>query len=162
MNYFGKFLDGVIGQTIESLFFLCCGTGLYRSGEYSNFLRTLTNTGEGFPLLVMFAGAAAMGGHLLSSYIKQGYYSYYVPEEKEAASSPDPLTRKIQSSRYSNHWWYLLYLNLGSFSFQVILLLFCCLLRSADLFVLFYASFYLLQTVLFLVFYLYRAGRTLT
>ena len=158
VTYYGRFLDGVIGEIVEGVYCVSLGTGLYRAGEEAARITILGGQTEA-RIVMLAAGAAIMCGRLYSSHVAGSYYHYL---EKRAPAAEESVTQEIETSRYRHNWGYLTYVNVASFDVQLVVLLLCAVLGALDLHLYLYALCYLLQSVLYTFFYVSRARTTLS
>ncbi|MBI4456219.1 MAG: CDP-alcohol phosphatidyltransferase family protein [Acidobacteria bacterium] len=157
---YGRFLDALIGDIVEGSYFFWIGLGLYRESHDLLLIRYL-DTGEASgAFLVAVAGAVSSFGRLYS-HIMRGYYFYYSRQHTQIQAFEDNVAQAEEDSKYRKSWWYLIYLNLGSIDLQLLFFGVCAGVGILDVFLIFYAVYYFVQSVLFMVFYVYKAQRTL-
>lgn len=166
VTYYGKFLDGVIGEVVEGAYCFFLGAGLYRADGTLALGGLAPGGGEYARVVVLLAGMAAMGGRLFSGQVAGSYHEYLERQERKRSGGDrtvgDNLTEAVGSSRYRSRWWYLVNINLSSFDFQMLALVAFVTLGLTEAHVLFYGFFYLVQSILFVAFYLHRARTTLS
>lgn len=165
---YGKFLDGVIGEIVEGTYCFFLAAGLYRAGVTTALGGLASSGGEYARVVVLLAGTAAMGGRLFSGQVAGSYHEHLERQELQEGkrsgsgrTGGEHLTEAVGSSRYRNRWWYLVDINVSSFDFQILALVAFVTLGLTEAHVLFYGFFYLVQSVLFVAFYLHRARTTL-
>lgn len=162
VTYYGRFLDGVVGEIIDGGYFFWLGLGMYRKPGDFVFL---DSTGGG-PLSSNFtlflAGVIITWARLYGNRIMVTYYTYYARKHGDSQQEEGEIKHATQTSGYRSFWWYLLFVNVGSIDLQMVFLAVCGIFHVVELFLLFYAAYYLFQAILFTGFYLYRAQRVLS
>ena len=158
VTYYGKFLDGVLGIIVEGSYCFWLGLGLYLDSGNSYIGSLLVGYDK---ILFILAGVAIMSGILYSSKIEGAYDKFMIQKKKVEGTFQESLTANIQSSTYRKHWWYLLFVNLHAFNLQLIILALCAALHIVDLFLFFFALYYLFRLLATMAFYLYRAQNRL-
>lgn len=160
VTHYGKFLDGVLGVVIESSSCFWLGLGLYlTSGDF--YIVDFLGLGYGSKIFAILAGMIIMSGRLYSSIFEGNYYMHLIQKQKKEGSFQESLTQNIQSSTYRRRWWYLLFINLHAFNLQLIILVLCTALNIVNLFLFFFAIYYLFRLLATMVFYIYRAQKNL-
>jgi phosphatidylglycerophosphate synthase len=149
VTYCGKYLDGIIGIIIEASYFFCLGLGLYLESRYNN------------QNLIMLASVIILSGRLFSSIFETYYDNLWIQKQKIEGDFQETLTQNIQSSTYRKYWWYLIFANLHTLNVQLAILVLCAAMSKVDLFLFFFALYYISRCLITLVFYLYRARRRL-
>ncbi len=160
VNYYGKYLDGVIGVAIEGSYCLWLGFGLYLNPEILNSY-TLLSQGYNQAILVLLAGIVIGLGILYSRIFETDYYMCLMKRQAEEGHFQANLKGNIQSSTYRKNRWYLVFINLNAFNLQLILLALCTALRMVDLFLFFFAAYYLFRLIATMTFYSLRAQNIL-
>jgi len=157
VTYYGKYLDGVIGMLVESIYFLWLGVGLYLSSQEFRMFgsRDFHLTVKSF---VIIAGAVILFCKLCSSLIENMYDNLYIQKQKDEGKFHDSLTNVIQSSTYRGLWWHEIYVNLNAFNLQVLLLAVSAVFGVIHLFLLFFALYYFVRMLTVMVFY-FRRGK---
>ena len=157
VTYYGRFLDGLIGEVVE-IYFIALGIGLYRAGPAAAAL-TATGGGEEIRALMLLCGAGCVCCRLYSDHVASSYYHYL--EKVNPPGPPQGVVSEVQTSRYRHNAVYLAYLNIVSFDFRLLVLALCALAGTLDLYLFGYAAIYGIEAVLFTVFYLVRGRRRL-
>ncbi len=161
VTYYGRFLDGVVGGLVDGLFWFGLGLGLYRTSEGSPVLEYLGCESDCAGVFFLIAGASITLARLYGDQVAGSYYMHSL-EHTNRKNLQTTLTEPIRTSKYRSWWSYLLFLNVGSFDLQLLVLLLCSILMRLDLFLIFYTVFYLGRWIFLTIFYLYRAQRTLS
>ena len=161
VSYYGKFLDGAIGNLIEGTYALWMGVGMYRLYQDQAWIGWPGPAGYALGMLV--AGATITWTTMYSSLVRDAYYGHYEAAQRLSApgQKKDALRQEIETSTFSRSPWYLLHLNASSFDIQLLVLLICSVARRVDLFLLGYAAYFVLQAFGYLAFYVRRAQRNL-
>ena len=161
VTHFGKYLDGMIGMAIEGSYCFWIGLGLYLSSEDLYMLNFL-HLGYNNKILIVLASVIILAGKLYSSIFEGGYYTHLIQKQKQDGTFQDALDQNIQSSTYRKLWWYLLFVNLNAFNLQLIILALCAVLNMVDLFLLFFAIYYLFRLLVTMIFYTHHAQKNLS
>ncbi|UCC94474.1 MAG: CDP-alcohol phosphatidyltransferase family protein [Candidatus Omnitrophota bacterium] len=159
VTYYGKFLDGVIGEIIEASYPFWLGLGLYLVPLKLGAL-SLWDLGDKSNLFMLLAGTAIMCARLYSTLFLVNYYDMLTL--KKTVTPQGNITDPFKSSRYRKYWWYLLFINLHTLTLQVLLLALCASLKMIDIFLFFFAGYYLFRMFITFTFYTYRAQRNLS
>lgn len=149
VTYYGKFLDGIIGEIIEGGYCFWLGLGLY------------VNSGYAGRISILLAGVIIMTARLYSNLFQGGYYTNLILKQEEKGISEGKITDNLKSSIYRKHWWYLLFINMHTLTLQLLLLVICAAFKVVDLFLFFFAAYYPFRSLVMMVFYTYRAQRRL-
>lgn len=157
VTYFGRFLDGVVGEIVE-FYLVALAVGLYRAGPEAAGL-TVTGSREDARAVMLLAGALCVCFRLFGDHVASGYY-HYLRKVKGVEEAQD-VRQEVQTSSYRHNAIYLIYLNLASFDFRLLLLVLCAMAGLLDLYLYGYAAFYLIEAGLFTLFYLERGRRRL-
>ncbi len=160
VTYYGKFLDGILGVVIEGSFCFWLGLGLYLNPIDLHGLGSLGSGDEG-KLLVFLSGVIIMCGRLYSAIFQGSYYANLIRKNQNNVISEGSITDAFKSSTYRKYRWYLLFINLNAFNLQLIILALCAALKIVDLFLFFFAIYYLFRLLATMVFYIYRAQKNL-
>jgi phosphatidylglycerophosphate synthase len=161
VTFFGKFLDSVMGEIIEAGYCFCIGFGL--SAQGFTFLHSGANdfVANSFSSLPLLCGAIIMGGRLLSSFIdvKHDYHVF----EKQASSEQSIINidDPIQTSIFSNKWYYFIFINLNLLNNQIVFLIICTYFGKVNLFLYLLAPYYLIRAITYCVFFFSRAKEKL-
>jgi phosphatidylglycerophosphate synthase len=153
VTLFGKYLDGMLGDLIEGIYPFSLGIGLYLSAYPlpSDFVSAFVNHhAKTLPLLL---GALILICKLWSKLFERGYELYRIKKE---GFTPIPNVNQLKpydKSKYSNQWYYLLFINLDSLNNQLLLLTISVLLEQEILFLFIFAVFYLFKGILYLIHY---------
>lgn len=161
VTYYGKFLDGALGEVIEASYCFWLGLGVYLNpGDFYalNFLKTIS---EG-RIFIVLLGIAAVLGRLFSNIFQGGYYTNLIRKQKTETSFEENLTGEFKSSSYRKNWWFLLFINFHTLTLQLLILALCAAFKAVDLFLFFFALYYLLRLLVMMVFYTYRAQKNLS
>lgn len=161
VTYYGRFLDGVVGEIVEGGYCFWLGLGLFRQGKSLDWLGLRGSGVTSARMALILAGVSVALGRLYSSRIVAAYYAYCRLKRADPGTAGEDVRATIGTSRYQKFWWYRLFLNLGSIDLQLALLGVCGVFDRADLFLLLFAIFYLFQSLLYTLFYLKRAAREL-
>jgi phosphatidylglycerophosphate synthase len=152
VTYYGKFLDGAIGFIAESLYLPCLAAGLYYDNSRQYYaLAALLGPGAG--MFILYAGCAAMAALLYSSGLDNMYDFIKSQKEKNSGVAPASITAPIQSSRFRSNRLYKIFINLHAFNAQLVLLAAAACLRAADIFLLFFAAYYLARFIAVTAYY---------
>jgi phosphatidylglycerophosphate synthase len=160
VTYYGKFLDGILGDIIAGSYYFWLGLGLYLSPE-NLYMLNLLNLGYNNKILIFLLSVIIMVGRLYSRMFEGNYYTYLIQKQRKDGTFQEALTENIKSSTYRKHWWYLLLINLNAFNLQLLILALCVVLNIVDLFLLFFALYYLFRLLATMIFYVYRAEKNL-
>ncbi|MDA2929415.1 CDP-alcohol phosphatidyltransferase family protein [Acidobacteria bacterium AH-259-O06] len=158
---YGKFLDGVVGEIVEGLCWFGLGLGLYRSSGDFPLLQYVGLNEDSVGFVLLLAGLTITVATLYSGQVMSSYYTHY-SEHQKGQNVQSTLTEPVKTSKYRRRWSYLLFVNVSSFDFQLLMFLLCSVFTLLDFFLILYAVFYLCQWIVFTTFYLYRARRTLS
>lgn len=161
VTYYGKFLDGLLGEIIEANYCLCIGLGL--SVGFSIFPSVTNNIAATnssiFPLL---SGVIIMGGRLFSSFIDLKY-EYHLFEKQGANNRVKTnINDKIQSSTFRDKWYYQVFININLLNNQIIILVLCLWFGKITFFLYFLALYYLVRAIIYFIFFLRRAKQRLS
>jgi phosphatidylglycerophosphate synthase len=162
VTYYGKFLDGSIGELIEGSYCFFLGLGLTLNGVATS----LSAAGDAFPRYSAFApilsGSVIMAGRLYSSFIdlKYGYHSYEKQRDENKTVSSS-IYDEVQTSTYSNKWYYKVFININLLNNQLICLALFLWFGKAAIFLNFLALYYLARLVIYFTFFVRRAQQRL-
>ncbi|MHA1664364.1 MAG: hypothetical protein DRP68_06740 [Candidatus Omnitrophota bacterium] len=160
VSYYGKFLDGTIGEIIEGSYFFWLGLGLYLSKDF--YMMRFLETAHISKIFVLLGGVVAVVGRLYSNIFQENYYTMLVRKQKEEDTFMEEITGKIQSSIYRKHWWYLLFINPHTLTFQLLILVLCVIFKVVDLFLFLFAIYYFSRMLIMFIFYTSRAQKILS
>ncbi|MFQ5787213.1 MAG: CDP-alcohol phosphatidyltransferase family protein [Thermodesulfobacteriota bacterium] len=157
VTYYGKYLDGVIGNIIEGSYFFCLGLGLYQTPGDSYFLNSLLVIERNNSIIIILASIIVSGR--LFSIIVEGSYDVKTIQKQndEGIFKENHLQATIATSSFRKNIWFLMYTNLNAFNLQLIILSLCAVLNIIDLFLLFFSAYYITRFFATLIFFTYRA-----
>ncbi len=161
VTYYGKYLDGVIGNIIEGSYFLCLGLGLYHASGDSYFLNSLLGIEQNNFITVILA-SIIISGRLLSVIIEGSYDAKIIQKQKDEGILKENLEATFTTSSFKNNIWFLMYTNLNAFNLQLIILSLCVVLNITDLFLIFFTIYYVTRFFATLIFFTYRAQNRLS
>jgi hypothetical protein len=162
VTYYGKFLDGTIGELIESSYCLFLGLGLTL-----NFLLMYpSSVSDDFSPYYAFApilsGSIIMAGRLYSSFVDLKYgYHFFEKQIDENKTDSSSIYDKMQTSTYSNKWYYNVFTNINLLNNQLICLVLFLWFEKAALFLNFLALYYLARLLIYFAFFILRAQKRL-
>ncbi len=156
VTYYGKYLDGVIGEIIEASYPFFLSLGLYFTITTSLFFLKFI---EGNKFIIIILGALILCGRLFSNIFQNNYYLNLMRREPE--KNTEDICSTVQISPWRKHWWYLIYINLHFLTVQIFLLVLCAILGAVDVFLLFFALYYFLRACLSFVFFTHKARKTI-
>jgi hypothetical protein len=159
VTYYGKYLDGVIGEIIETSYPVFLGLGLYLLANYTSDLYFFEFPGDRKSFFII-AGTLILCGRLYSNFFQQAYYANLTRHDKKT-DAPENIYESVKSSPYKKYWWYLLFINLHTLTAQVFLLALFSAFSAVDIFLFFLALFYVLRLFLTFIFFTYRANKNL-
>ena len=159
VTYYGKLLDGLLGAAVEGSYGFFLGLGFYRAGEAFPFIEAVV-PGTNIQPLFIIIGAIFTIGWFFSNLIAESYEK--VLSIKEMGQTRESLTNQIQSSRFRNHIWYRLFINLHAVNLQLLILVLMAAIGRAPLFLLIWAIYYVVRVAVHFTFYLHRAGEVLS
>ncbi len=161
VTYYGKYLDGVIGNIIEGSYFLCLGLGLYQASKGSNFLNLLLANGQNNFVFVILAGII-ISGKLFSIIIEVSYDIKIIQNQKHNGTLQEDLQATFSTSSFKKNFWFLIYTNLNAFNLQLIILSLCVVLNVVDLFLVLFAIYYVTRFFASMIYFTYRAHNRLS
>jgi phosphatidylglycerophosphate synthase len=161
VTYYGKYLDGVIGNIIEGSYFLCLGLGLYQAPGDSYFLNSLLIFEQNNSITVILA-SIIISGRFFSVIIEGSYDVKIIQKQKDEGHFKENLQATIKASSFRKNFWFLIYTNLNAFNLQLIMLALCAILNIIDLFLVFFTIYYVTRFFATLIFFTYRARNRLS
>ena len=161
VTYFGKFLDGVIGEIVEGSYAFFLGLGLYWDQIAGSEAHTFLAWNNSEPAVLLLACVLITFGKHYCTIIHSSYYRLLRSSEADQGKDEASLKSDVQSSRFRGNLAYLLFENIDTFDVQVFLLILAAALSALDIFLLSYALYYSVRFCVFVGFYYYRASRTL-
>lgn len=161
VTYYGKFLDGLLGEIIEASYCLCIGLGL--SVGFSIFPSVTNNiVATHFSSLPLLSGVVIMGGRLFSSFIDLKY-EYHLSEKQGANNRiKTNINDKIQSSTFRGKRYYQVFININLLNNQIIILILCLWFGKITFFLYLLAIYYLVRAIIYFVFFQRRAKQRLS
>lgn len=156
VTYYGKYLDGVIGNIIEGSYFLCLGVGLSQALGNSYFLNSLLFIEQNNSITIILASIIILG-RLFSVIIEGCYDNMILQQQLDEGILKEDLQATIGTSSFRKNIWFLIYNNLNAFNLQLIVLSLCAVLNVIDLFLVFFALYYVARFCTTLIFFTYRA-----
>jgi phosphatidylglycerophosphate synthase len=162
VTYYGKFLDGLLGETIEAGYCFFIGLGL--SGGLGTFSIFGSNpaTPAKIQLAPLICGAVIMSGRFFSSFIDLKYEYHAFESQAEKNTPLKSIYDEIQSSTFRDNWLYQVFINCNLLNNQIVLLMLCMLFFNITLALYLLALYYIARTVTYFVFFLVRARQRLT
>ncbi len=156
VTYYGKYLDGIVGEIIEAGYPLFLSWGFYFMSGTDLFIFKSFQTNRNF---LIVAGTFLVCGRLFSNIFASNYYLNLMRHEPN--KDAQDIHSAVQVSPLKKHWWYLIYINLHFLTVQIFILALCALLGAADIFLIIFASYYILRMFFSFVFFTYKAKREL-
>jgi len=160
VTYYGKYLDGVIGNIIEGSYFLCLGLGLYQTPEDLYFLNSLFFDQNNSIIIIL--ASIIISGRLFSVIIEGSYDGKLIQKQKDEGHFKENLQATIKASSFRKNIWFLIYTNLNAFNLQLIILALCAILNIIDLFLICFTIYYITRFFATLIFFTYRAQNRLS
>ena len=161
VTYHGRFLDGLLDETIEASYCLCIGLGLSVGfpifpGATNNIAATHSS------ILPLLSGVIIMGGRLFCSFVDLKYEYHFF--EKQGANNriKTNINDKIQSSTFRDKWYYQVFININLLNNQIVILVICLWFGKIAFFLSLLAPYYLVRAVVYFVFFLRRAKQRLS
>lgn len=161
VTYYGKYLDSVLGISIEGTYPLFLGIGLYLWEECQCVTNPFGLFDSDLKLMMLICGAIITAGAVYSNKITETYDYQRIHKEKDSNQFKHDINAKFGTSTYSRNPFYLLFSNLNAFNLQLPVLLICYFVSAVDIFMLFFAGYYLFRYIFILLFYTYRASTRL-
>lgn len=161
VTYYGKYLDGVIGNIIEGSYFLCLGLGLSQAPGDSYFLNSLLVIEQNNSITIILASIIILG-RLFSVIIEGCYDAMIIQKQKGEGIFKESLQAITATSSFRKNIWFLIYNNLNAFNLQLIVLSLCAVLNIIDLFLVFFTLYYVTRFCTTLIFFTYRAQNRLS
>ena len=160
VTYYGKFLDGLLGEVIEASYCFCIGIGLSAKCVISQNegIESFSYIGFSMPII---CGAVILGGRLVSSFVDLKYEYHLSEREKGTNKAIQRINSPIQTSIYKDLWYYQAFVNLNLLNNQLIILAIVLSLNITAYFLYILSIYYVLRAVTYFVFYLRRAKRNL-
>jgi phosphatidylglycerophosphate synthase len=160
LTYFGKFFDGVLGAVIEGNCYLFLGMGIYLAHK-NYYVLNFANLSHNGQVLFILAGVAIICGKLYSDMFQGSYYRYLMRKQQKDGIHEEGPAQSAKASIYKKNWWHLIFVNLHEFNLQLVLLTLCAIFRAVDIFLIFFAIYYLSRAAFTMIFYIDRAQRNL-
>jgi len=155
VTYYGKLVDGFLGSIPESLYFIPLSFNIYLINNekitIKFFIENIYLTYISFFITILF---------LFSSLLSNIYDSLKNQKLMDKNYKTD-INQITEKSKFSENLIYLLFINLGSYNFQLILLGISFILNTCDLFIIFYFLYYLIKFITYFIFYFYKAKKEL-
>lgn len=161
VTYYGKFLDGLLGEIIEASYCLCLGLGI--SVGFSIFSGATNNiVAPHSSILPLLSGVIIISGRLFSSFIDLKY-EYHLSEKQGSNNrAKTNINDKIQSSTFRDKWYYRIFININLLNNQIIVLVLCLWFGKITFFLYILAMYYLVRAIIYFVFFLRRAKQRLS
>lgn len=162
VTYYGKYLDGVIGNIIEGSYFLCLGLGLYQTTGDLYFLNSLLLVFAQNNSIIIILASIIISGRLFSVIIEGSYDSKIIQKQKDEGHFKENLQATIKASSFRRKILFRIYINLNAFNLQLIILSLCAILNIIDLFLILFSAYYITRFLATLIFFTYRARNRLS
>jgi phosphatidylglycerophosphate synthase len=161
VTLFGKYLDGLLGDIIDGCYFFFLGIGLFISGVSlkNPLLLQLDEDAKMIPLLL---GAIILIGKLWAKIFEARYHSYRIQNEGLPQNDQFEMKKAIGKSTYTDRWYFLAFINIDCLNNQLLLLILLHLWGLQIWFLLFFAFFYSMKSLLFFIFYFNKTRLKLT
>lgn len=156
VTYYGKLVDGYLGVLSESLLFAFLGVSLTNFRE--NMIR-LHSLGNGTVLGYLGFSATILCLH--SSLLENIFHSLKSQKDAAYGISSD-IKASITKSRFAANPLYLIFVNLGSYNVQLLLLFISLFSEAADVFLVFYFFYYAARFAFFFIYYFRTAAKELS
>lgn len=156
VTYYGKYLDGMVGNIIEGSYFLCLGLGLSQAPGDLYFLNSLFAIGQTNSIIIILA-SIIISGRLFSLIIERSYDNLIIQKQKDEGIFKETLQATVTTSSFRKNIWFLIYINLNTLNIQLIILSLCAVLNIIDLFLVFFTIYYVTRFFATLIFFTYRA-----
>ncbi len=161
VTYYGKYLDGIVGNIIEGGYFLCLGLGLYQvPGDSYFFNSLLVNEQNNFIIIIL--ASIIISGRLFAVIIEGSYDGKVIQKQKDEDILKENLQATFETSLFRKNIWFLIYTNLNTINIQLLILLLCAVLNIIDLFLVFFTIYYITRFLATLIFFTYRAQSRLS
>lgn len=159
VTYYGKFLDGFVGEIIEASYCLFLSIGIYINWNH-HYVASLLGVNRVNKFLIVLCGAMVVIMRLYSWAVQELYYSnLYAKDSKQ--HRPGEITDVLKGSNYKKYWWYVAFINPNTLTFQLLLLFFCALTNTLVVFLFFVSAYYIFRFLVLSVLYNFRAGKNL-
>ena len=157
VTYYGKYLDGVVGEIIEASYPFFLSLGLYFTATPGLFFFKFLECDKFFLIII---GALILCGRLFSNIFSNNYYLNFMRHDKKD-NNQENIYDDFETSPRKKYWWYLIFINLHFLTVQIFLLALSAILGAIDIFLLFFASYYFLRMCLSFVFFTHKARKNL-
>jgi len=162
VTYYGKFLDGLLGETIEASYCFFIGLGLARGlAIFSNCEDDITTQGL-VQVIPLICGTVIMSGRLLSSFVDLKYEYHAFEKERDKNIGRKNIYDEIQSSTFRNKWYYIVFININLLNNQIIILVLCLGFGKITFFLYLLAPYYVVRAIVYFLFFLSRAKQRLS
>lgn len=153
VTLFGKYLDGFLGDLIDSTYPFFLGIGLYISSDalQHNYIVSLMDVHA--TVLPLFLGALILICKLWAKQFQAGHEAYRIQKEGQSPVGESELLKPTGTSRHSNRWYYLLFINIDSLNTQLLLLTILVVFKVELWFLLFMAFFFFVKAIFYLLYY---------
>ena len=161
VTYYGKYLDGVIGNIIEGSYFLCLGLGLYQTTGDLYFLNSLLLIEQNRSIVIILA-SIIITGRFLSAIIERSYDNLIIQKQNDEGYLKENLQAIFTASSFRKNIWFQIYTNLNAFNLQLIILSLCTVLNIIDVFLIFFTIYYITRFFATLIYFTFRAQNRLS
>lgn len=153
VTLFGKYLDGLIGSLVDGSYIFFLGLGLYfaESGLKDPVIPGLINGHA--RALPLFLGSFALITKLWTDIFKSRYDSYKAQYEGVPGFDENRVKLPVGKSRYSNRWYFLIFINIDCLNNQLLLLIILSAMGLETWFLIFLACFFTIKSIVYFVFY---------
>jgi phosphatidylglycerophosphate synthase len=153
VTLFGKYLDGLIGDLIDGAypFFLGLGLYFYPENPKDPFIDTLLH--EHATVLPLFLSSLILISNLWARSFATTYELYRIRKHGSPPLDNHKLAAPVAKSTHSNHWYYLLFINMDCLNNQLIILTLFALLKIEIWFLILFSLFYFTKAIFYLFFY---------
>ena len=163
ITYYGKFIDGSIGEVIEGSYCFFLGLGLTMhilSASHSSLDFHLSVHQAVYPLL---SGTAIMAGRLYGSFLELKYgYHFFEKQIDDNEVARISVYDKIQTSTFRGKWYYNVFINVNLLNNQIVCLALFLWLGKPAIFLYVLAPYYLIRLIIYFAFFVRRARIRLT
>lgn len=151
VTLFGKYLDGLLGNIIDGSYFFSLGIGLYVLGTGLQDPILSVSFQDHARATPLFLGAFILICKLWAILFQARHETYRIRKEGSHPLRESEVKKIIGKSTISDHWYYLLFVNLDSLNNQLLLLAFFSAVGLSIWFLVVFACFFFVKAIVYFV-----------
>lgn len=153
VTLFGIYLDGLIGDLIDSNYFFFLGIGLFFSESVIQNTIISNQMGKHANIIPLLLGSTILIFRLWASNFESRYNAYRIKKEGCFPNQDTRTHSTIQKSKYSSNWLFKIFININCLNNQLLLLIVLAYFHQEIWFLYFFSLFCLVRMILYLIYF---------